>query len=160
MKKTLVIFAVVALLGIMAAYVDPLGSHTHNKSVLSPTASTASGTSSQALSASNTSSGSSSSTSSASSAYKDGTFTGRDEPNDYGDVQIAITISGGKISDVKFLQLPSGGRSSEISGFAAPQLKSQTLSAQNANIDGVSGASYTSASYVQSLQSALDQAKA
>ena len=56
------------------------------------------------------------------------------------------------------VRLPSGdGRSQEISSFAAPQLAQQALAAQSANIDGVSGATYTSESYRSSLQSAIDQ---
>jgi uncharacterized protein with FMN-binding domain len=59
---------------------------------------------------------------------------------------------------VTALLLPSGdGRSQEISNFAGPELAQQAVAAQNANIDGVSGATYTSESYRSSLQSALDQ---
>ncbi|MGO4753756.1 FMN-binding protein, partial [Streptomyces sp. 2MCAF27] len=50
------------------------------------------------------------------------------------------------------------GRSQQIASYAVPQLTSETLSAQNAQIDAVSGATYTSEGYVQSLQSALDKA--
>jgi len=56
------------------------------------------------------------------------------------------------------LELPSGGRSSQISRFVEPILRSEALQAQSANIDGVSGATYTSTAYAQSLQSALDSA--
>jgi uncharacterized protein with FMN-binding domain len=85
-------------------------------------------------------------------------LTGTDVPNQYGDVQVQVTTSGGKITQVTALRLPSGdGRSLEISNFAGPELAQQALSAQNANIDGVSGATYTSESYRSSLQSAIDQ---
>ena len=87
-----------------------------------------------------------------------GRFTGADAPNQYGDVQVQITTSGGRITQVTALRLPNGdGRSQEISSFAAPQLAQQALTVQGANIDGVSGATYTSESYRASLQSALDQ---
>jgi uncharacterized protein with FMN-binding domain len=75
----------------------------------------------------------------------------------YGVVQVKVTISGTKITDVTAVSLPEGGRSGDISQYAAPQLRTEALSAQSAHIDSVSGASYTSAGYAMSLQSALDQ---
>ena len=77
----------------------------------------------------------------------------------YGVVQVEATVQGTKITNVRFLQLTAyDDRSQMINSEAAPILLQETLSAQSSNIDGVSGASYTSAGYVQSLQSALDQA--
>lgn len=77
----------------------------------------------------------------------------------YGVVQVKVTVSGSKITDAGFAQLTADDRrSADINGQAAPILLQQTLSAQSAQIDGVSGASYTSQGYVQSLQSALDKA--
>ncbi len=76
----------------------------------------------------------------------------------YGLVQVKVTMRGTKIADVTPLSLPRGGRSGDISQYAAPQLRREALSAQSAHIDTVSGASYTSAGYASSLQSALDQA--
>jgi uncharacterized protein with FMN-binding domain len=85
-------------------------------------------------------------------------FTGSDAPNQYGDVQVRVTTGGGRITQVAAVSLPSGdGRSQQISSYAGPQLAQQALAAQNANIDGVSGATYTSDSYKTSLQSAIDQ---
>jgi uncharacterized protein with FMN-binding domain len=85
-------------------------------------------------------------------------LTGADAPNKYGDVQVQVTTSGTRITRVAALRLPSAdGRSLQISSFAGPQLAQQALAAQGANIDGVSGATYTSESYKTSLQSALDQ---
>ena len=66
--------------------------------------------------------------------------------------------SGGKVADVVALQLPTGRRSGQISTYAAPILHEEALQAQSANIDTVSGATYTSDAYAQSLQAALDQA--
>jgi len=87
-----------------------------------------------------------------------GTFTGSVSRTPYGPVQVAIVMKGGKITDVQELQLPSDRRlSQQISDYAGPILRSQTLSAQSANIDGVSGASYTSQGFYESLQSALAQ---
>lgn len=88
-------------------------------------------------------------------------LTGTDAPNQYGDVQVRVTTTGGRITQVTAVRLPSGdGRSQQISSFAGPQLAQQALAAQSANIDGVSGATYTSDSYRASLQSALDQLSA
>jgi uncharacterized protein with FMN-binding domain len=84
--------------------------------------------------------------------------TGADVPNQYGDVQVKVTVKGSKITAVTAVALPqSDGRSLMISQQAEPMLRSQALAAQSAQIDGVSGASYTSDGYRQSLQSALDK---
>lgn len=77
----------------------------------------------------------------------------------WGPVQVEVTLSGGKITKVTALQLPDGNpRDREINDFAVPRLTQETLSAQSARIDAVSGATYTSDGYIRSLQSALDQA--
>jgi uncharacterized protein with FMN-binding domain len=86
------------------------------------------------------------------------TATGADVPNQYGDVQVRVTVSGTKLTDVTAVALPGGdGKSQEINAAAGPQLAQQALKAQSAKIDGVSGASYTSDGYKTSLQSALDK---
>jgi uncharacterized protein with FMN-binding domain len=83
---------------------------------------------------------------------------GADAPNRYGDVQVRVKVSGKRIVAVDPVALPGGdSRSQEISAASAPILTRQALVAQGANIDGVSGASYTSDGYRRSLQSALDQ---
>ena len=77
----------------------------------------------------------------------------------WGPVQVEVTLTDGKITKVTALQLPDGNpRDLEINNFAVPQLVEETLSAQSARIDAVSGATYTSDGYIQSLQSALDAA--
>jgi len=82
------------------------------------------------------------------------------ESNNYGDVQVQIVVRGGQLVDVQALQLPSDRRrSQEISSYAEPYLRQEALQARSANIDIVSGATYTSVSYAQSLQAALDQAR-
>lgn len=87
------------------------------------------------------------------------TYTGKAVETQYGVVQVRITVSGKKITNVAFAQLTAyDGRSERINSDAAPILLQETLAAQSAKIDSVSGASYTSDGYVQSLQSALDQA--
>jgi len=94
----------------------------------------------------------------ATSATANGTVTGSAVQMPYGTVEVQITVSNGKITDVQAVSLPNRGRSGEISNYVAPILASEALKAQSANIDIVSGATYTSEAYAQSLQSALDQA--
>jgi uncharacterized protein with FMN-binding domain len=78
----------------------------------------------------------------------------------YGDVQVRLVVVGGKITDVQALRLTdSNGRSREISASAEPTLRQEALAAQSAQIDTVSGATYTSEGYRQSLQAAIDQAQ-
>ncbi len=88
-----------------------------------------------------------------------GTFTGLDVPNRYGDVQVEVVVSNGRITDVRPIQLPRDrARSAYISQVAAPLLRTEALQAQSARIDIISGATYTSDSYAQSMESALQQA--
>jgi uncharacterized protein with FMN-binding domain len=78
-----------------------------------------------------------------------------------GPMQVQLTLVGQKITKVTVLQQTDDGPESDsIDAFAIPKLTSETLVAQSARIDAVSGASYTSSGYIQSLQSALDQANA
>lgn len=86
------------------------------------------------------------------------TVTGPVVQTRWGPVQVQLTVSGGKVTAVEVLQYPSGGRSDQINAYALPILVSETMKAQSAKIDMVSGATYTSTGYLQSLQSALDQA--
>lgn len=78
----------------------------------------------------------------------------------YGPVQVQVQITGGKVSDIAVLEYPTGHRSDQINADALPILRTETLAAQSAHVDSVSGATYTSNAYVQSLQSAIDQARA
>ena len=94
-----------------------------------------------------------------SSAASRRTIVGDAIQTQYGVVQIKATVSGNKIADVSYVQLTAyDGRSQQINSYAAPILLQETLSTQSANIDTVSGATYTSEGYIQSLQSALDKA--
>jgi uncharacterized protein with FMN-binding domain len=87
------------------------------------------------------------------------TITGAVENTQYGPMQVAVTLAGKKITGVKVLQqTDDGAQSQQIDATAIPELTSETLTAQSAQIDAVSGASYTSDGYKQSLQSALDKA--
>jgi len=90
---------------------------------------------------------------------KNGTYTGSAADTMYGPVQVRATVSGGKLTRVDVLQVPDNGRyEAEIVADALPILQSEALSAQSADIDIVSGATFTSQGYAQSLQSALNQA--
>jgi uncharacterized protein with FMN-binding domain len=76
----------------------------------------------------------------------------------YGPMQVQVTAQGKRITDVTVLQSPSqDGRDIEIGNYALPILRQEALAAQSANVQLVSGATYTSEGYQQSLQSALDQ---
>ena len=86
-----------------------------------------------------------------------GTFSGPSVNVNYGNVQVQITVKDGKIVDATALQAPSG-RNDRWTNMALPILKKQTLAAQSANIQGASGASYTSYGWYTSLQGALAKA--
>lgn len=87
------------------------------------------------------------------------TIAGQPIVTRYGTIQVQIVVAGSRIQNVSFLQLTANDpRSQDINSQAAPLLLQETLTAQNANIDTISGATYTSEGYLQSLQSALDQA--
>ncbi|MGA4542633.1 FMN-binding protein [Uniformispora flossi] len=92
---------------------------------------------------------------------RDGTFTGSAISTRYGPVQVAVTLANGRITSVDVVQVPTRDRRDrEINDYAVPQLTSETMDAQSAAIDAVSGATYTSQGYIRSLQNALDQAHA
>ena len=92
------------------------------------------------------------------SSASSGTATGDAIPTQYGDAQVRVTVKTGKIVSIEAMQLQGNDpRSVAISSSAEPILRQEALAAQSANIDAVSGATYTSESYTQSLQSALDK---
>lgn len=98
---------------------------------------------------------------SAATTYADGTVVGEAVGIRWGTVQVQVTIADGRIVDVAALQLPTGDHHSlAISERVEPVLRSAVLEAQSAEISVLSGATYTSLAYAQSLQSALDQAQA
>lgn len=93
------------------------------------------------------------------SGLKDGTFRGDGVKNPYGTIQVSIKVTGGRIvaADAAY---PTANDSAIINPPAIAQLKQATLKAQSAEVDAVSGATFTSDSYIKSLQAALDQAGA
>ncbi|WP_220199398.1 FMN-binding protein [Ktedonospora formicarum] len=92
--------------------------------------------------------------------YKDGSYTGSVADAHWGNVQVKVVIQNGKITDVSFLQYPNErSRSVMINEYADPQLSSEAIQAQSANVDIVTGATDTSEAFMQSLADALSQAK-
>jgi uncharacterized protein with FMN-binding domain len=105
------------------------------------------------------STGSSGGNGSGSTSSSGKTVTGSVAQTRWGPVQVQLKVSSGKISNVSVIQYPNGnGRDQEINSQALPILIKETVSAQSAQIDMVSGATVTSDGYLESLQSALDQA--
>jgi uncharacterized protein with FMN-binding domain len=89
----------------------------------------------------------------------DGTFDGSVAQTRWGPVQVRITVSSGKIKSVEALQVPDGNfRDQQINSYAVPILEQEAVAAQSAQIDTVSGATYTSDGYRTSLQAAIDSA--
>jgi uncharacterized protein with FMN-binding domain len=125
------------------------------------TGSAGSGSAGTASGSGSTSAGSKSSTAGTAGTGGGRTLTGAVSNTPYGPMQVQVTMAARKITGVKVLQETNDGvMSQQIDANAVPQLTKETLAAQSARIDAVSGASYTSAGYIKSLQSALDQANA
>lgn len=87
------------------------------------------------------------------------TYTGDVAQTQYGPVQVAVDVRNGKVTQVSVLQYPSGNSVDQrIAQYSLPVLNREAIATQSAHIHMVSGATYTSGGYIQSLQSALDQA--
>jgi uncharacterized protein with FMN-binding domain len=137
--------APIVIAATIAGTAGVLAFHPHTPVVTTATASTSTTASRSTTSASNGSGPS-------------GTATGDAIPTQYGDAQVRVTVRNGKIVKIEAPQLQGNDpRSVAISSAAEPILRHEALAAQSANIDAVSGATYTSESYTQSLQSALDK---
>lgn len=92
--------------------------------------------------------------------YKDGIYTGSNDYAYSGYIQVKAIITNGKLTDVQFPAHTTGPNTSrQIYDYSMPRLKTEAISAQSANINGVSGATYTSDAFKQSLAYALTQAK-
>jgi uncharacterized protein with FMN-binding domain len=122
---------------------QPTGTTQSNPTSTNTTASTASTASSQQTTG----------------AYKDGSYTGTAADASYGMIQVKAIISGGKLTDVQFLQYPNDrNQSIMINNAAMPLLKQEAIQAQSATVDIVSHATDSSMAFQQSLASALSQA--
>jgi uncharacterized protein with FMN-binding domain len=145
----------IVLAATVAGIAGVLAFHPHAPTV--PTATAAGATTTSVTSTTSTTSTSGTSSSSSASAVS-GTATGDSISTQYGPVQVRVTVKDGKITAIESLVLTGNDpRSAEISSSAEPTLKEEALSKQSAAIDAVSGATFTSAGYAQSLQSALDK---
>ena len=154
--------APIVLAGTGLGLAGVLGYHATKPSALPSTKSSAQTTSASAQTGTSSSSASTRTTASTNNASssQSGTrsATGEDVQFQYGDIQLKVTMSASRITNVSVAQLNvDDPRSDSIDQGALPQLEQETLSAQSAQIDAVSGASYTSQAYEQSLQSALDK---
>ena len=96
----------------------------------------------------------------AAAAYADGTWTGEAVQEPWGVFQVQAVISGGRLTDVVLVSAPQDGHSNQINQQAVPMLTQAAVASQSAQIDMLSGATWTSDSYITSLQAALDQAAA
>jgi len=161
MKKTIVAFVII---GTFVIY-----SFIHAQSapvaVVPNTSSTSRSSSSSATAPSSTATPGATATSGATSTpgslYKDGSYTGSVADAQWGVVQVKAIIQNGKITDVQFLQYPNDrSRSIYINSVADPQLTTEAIQAQNANVDIVTGATDSSEAFIQSLSDALSQARA
>ena len=132
---------------------SPSSGSTSSGSTSSGSGSTSSGSGSTSYGSGSTSSGSGSTSSGSTSV------TGSVAQTQWGPVQVRLTVAGGKITGVTLVQYPTENpKDVEINDYALPILTKETVDAQSADIDMVSGATVTSNGYLESLQSALDQA--
>lgn len=126
---------------------------------VSPTVSPSPSSSSGSSSGSSPSPSASASAGSGSSSGGTKTYTGSVAQTRWGPVQVTIKVTDGKIADIGVPTYPNGnGRDAEINAYALPILRQETLAAQSAHINTVSGATVTSDGYLESLQAALDAA--
>lgn len=87
-----------------------------------------------------------------------GSFTGAVIPTEFGDVQVRVVIASGRIKDVSAIQMPTDrARSAEITQYVTPVLHDEVIQAQSARIDVISGATFTSEAYAESVNDALRQ---
>jgi uncharacterized protein with FMN-binding domain len=96
----------------------------------------------------------------AGATYADGTWAGAAVREPWGTFEIEAVVTNGRITNVNLVSSPNDGHSSRINRRAVPTLTASAIATQSANVDMVSGATWTSQSYATSLQAALDDAKA
>jgi uncharacterized protein with FMN-binding domain len=151
----------ITVLGVLVVY--SLGVRHQQPKISQPTAlttnniptTTTSGSGAPPTNNSNSSSTSQSNT----GGYKNGSYTGSVADAYYGNVQVKATISSGKITDVTFLQYPDTHSTSVyINQQAMPYLQQEAIKVQSSKVNIISGATYTSQAFIQSLSNALSQA--
>ena len=122
--------------------------HQHSRPVIAP-----------AALAQGSSTGSSTSSTAPSTQYKDGKYTGSVANAYYGNVQVQAVVNGCKITTINFLQSPNENPNSiYINQQADPYLKQEAIQAQSSRVSAISGATFTSQAFIQSLANALSQA--
>jgi uncharacterized protein with FMN-binding domain len=148
---------ILAVAGTVASLVLLLSFKTHGTAAIgTPPGAVSTGTARSTTSSTSSSAGSSTGASSTASATR--TITGQAVDTPYGPVQVQVKVRGRNIVSATAVAYPQGSaRDAQINAYAIPYLNSEATRANTANIAMVSGATYTSAGYVQSLQSALDQ---
>ncbi|HEY0934415.1 MAG TPA: FMN-binding protein [Trebonia sp.] len=155
---------ILAIVSTAAALVFLLSFKTHSTSALatsvpSASASPTPSSSAPASTASPTASSKASSGSAAKTASTAKTVTGSVTQTMYGPIEVRITVKNGKVTAAEAVEYPDQDpRDAQINSYAIPALNSEAVSASSAQIDTVSGATYTSDGYISSLQSALDKA--
>jgi uncharacterized protein with FMN-binding domain len=135
--------------------------HQHSEAVVAPTAlsTTNNSTSSTSSNATTTTTTTPTTTPTPSSQYKDGTYTGSVANAYYGNVQVQAVISDGKITTVNFLQSPDENPNSiYVNQTAIPYLKQEAVKAQSSKVSIITGATFTSQAFSQSLANALKHA--
>ncbi len=154
---------VVAII-IIGAFIFYSFMYSHATAIVPNSSASSGSTSSSASQASATAPAATSTTGSAGTSgtqYKDGTYTGSVANALWGYIQVQASIKNGKIANVTFLQYPSDHNFSvQINNYADPQLSSEAIQAQNANVNVVTGATDSSEAFIQSLTNALSQAAA
>jgi len=155
MKKYVIGLAVTA---IFLAYSTILR-HQHSEPVVAPASLSQTNSTNSSSSGSSSGSGSPPNTSTPASQYKDGTYTGSVISAYYGNVQVQAVIQNGNIITVNFLQSPDENPNSiNVNQQAMPYLKQEAIQAQSSNVSIITGATFTSQAFIQSLANALNQA--
>lgn len=162
-KAAALALSTITTLGLAAAFANNSTSSADSVILTSGTAAAgtaAAGTATTAAAGGSTTVAAAPTAAAASGTIVDGTYVGAASSNRFGTVQVQVVYSGGAITDVQILSYPDGdNKSVSINQRSLPTLISEALTAQNAQVDTVSGATYTSNSYKESLQSAIDAAK-
>lgn len=148
-----------ALFGTVAGLVMLLNFKTHSVSVANVPAAVGTSGNTDPTPSTTPSSSSGSSSSAERSASGTKTYTGDAVETRWGPVQVRITVTNGKVARADAIVYPTGNpQDQQINSYAVPALDQEAVSAGSAQIDMISGATYTSEGYLQSLQSALDKA--
>ena len=146
---------ILAIVSTVASLVLLLSFKTHGASVATPPAA-----SSNATGTGTTTPGTTTGSTSTASSSGTQTVTGAAVDTRYGPVQVKVTVTNGKITSATAIDYPAQDpRDQQINSYAIPALNQEAVQSGSASIDMISGATYTSEGYIQSLQSALDKVR-